>query len=333
MSHLQLGIVGAGAILEAHLRALAQLQEIRVSAVCDIDAVRRARAAERLGATAHADLGSLLDQAPDAVLVALPHGLHCEAAVAALAAGCHVVVEKPMAVSVAECNRMLAAADEAGRALLVAESAAAHPGVRRTGAAFAAGDLGSFLTGSIVNARYYFHETRPAWFLDESLSGGGMFANVGLHRLAVARGCLPGERAVTVAGTVGRHAAHPVEACTSALVRYTGGGSMLYEEVGYFPRPAWLNTGTHLVFEAGIVGWDDDTWRWQTAGDERLEPLGGSPGYRSVYEVLLGAARGEDCPDFRGRDFAADVAIVQAAYASAARGHEIDLRSVEWRIA
>ena len=342
MTALTLGIAGAGAILEAHAGALAQLPAIRVTGVCDLDEGRRAAAAARFGAAAHADLDGLLRSPPEVALIALPHGLHHDATVAALEAGCHVIVEKPMAVSVAQCNRMLAAAERAGRRLWVAEGSAALPGPVRTGAACAAGDLGRFLTGSIVNARFYFVDGRPGWFLDPGMSGGGMFANVGLHRLAVARTCLPGARPIAVTATVGRVVDRPVEACTSALVRYADGGGMLYEEVGLFPRPAWLSSGTHLVFEAGIVGWDQDTWRLQTRTGERVEPLAPASGYLPVYAEVLRALRGPQALDgltvevpahgFAAGELAADVAIAQGAYASARSGTAVDLDHEDWRI-
>lgn len=335
---IRLGIVGLGNILDSHLRAVRQLSDVAVTAVCDVDVSRREAVAAELSVAGVAHQAELFD-AVDAVLVALPHGLHCEVSVAALEAGCHVVVEKPMAVSVTECRRMLAAAERAGRCLLVAESAAAHAGVQHTRRAYAGGRLGRFLTGSSVNARFYFHEGRPTWFLDPRLSGGGMFANVGLHRLAVARTCLPELTPVTVSAAVLPLAGHPVEACTTALVRYDGGGSMAYEEVGYFPRPQWLAAGTHLVFEAGIVSWDDGLWRLQPASGAAVEEELDGPAepYQPVYAALVAAVQdgpgdraGE--PGFGARQYAGDVAIVEAAYESARAGREVDLREARWRI-
>jgi glucose-fructose oxidoreductase len=241
-------------------------------------------------------------------------------------------VEKPMAVSVDECRAMLAAAKARGRALIVAESAGHTPGAVRTGEKFAAGELGRFFTGSIINARFYFNEGRPAWFLDPAMSGGGMFSNVGLHRLAAARACLPGLTPVAVSGSVSHQPEWKVEACTTAHVRYAEGGAMLYEEVGYYPRPEWLNAGVHFVFAEGIVSWDEQHWRMMRRdGQEIVEGLPAAPGYLPIYENVLRAVRGEEYgPSARG--YAEDVAIVHAAYASAQAGHEVDLRTPEWSL-
>jgi len=332
MAQVSLGIIGAGAILESHARALAQVSFFSIVGVSDTDKERRERSAISLGARQFGSYEELLASGPGAVLVALPHGLHCEVAVTALEAGCHVLVEKPMAVSVAECRRMLKAARDAGRILMVAETSSVQPGPTCTGEWFRRGDLGRFFTGSIVNERYYFHEGRPDWFLDPAMSGGGMFSNVGVHRLAVTRTCLPGLEPVAVSATVAHLPDWEVEACTTALVRYAEGGSMLYEEVGYFPKPEWLNTGTHYVFEQGIVSWDAEAWRLvRRDGTEVVEELAPDPQYRTIYERLQQAVGGENVRP-TASEWAQDVAIVQAAYASSRRGGEIDLCDAEWCI-
>ena len=109
---------------------------------------------------------------------------------------------------------------------------------------------------------------------------------------------------------------------------------MLYEEVGYYPRPEWLKFGTHFVFEEGIVAWTETSWRLMTRrGKEFEEPLPPMPRhYGPVYENLLRAVRNEG---YRPEtwEYAADVAIAQAAYASSSAGHEIDLTNTEWSIA
>ena len=74
---------------------------------------------------------------------------------------------------------------------------------------------------------------------------------VGLHRLAQTRACVPGPARpgpapCAVSDAVSRLAKYPVEACTSALVRYHGGGAMHYEEMGDVARPSWWPLTTHF---------------------------------------------------------------------------------------
>ena len=333
MKH-SVGIIGLGAIFDSHAQALRLRDDLDITDLCDADEEVLGRRTQEWKCRGHTNYRELLAEPPDVIVVALPHGSHCEVAVAALEAGAHVVVEKPMAVGVGECRRMLAAARDAGRVLLVSETAAHHPGVRRTGEKFRNGELGRFLSGAVLNVRFYFHEGRPAWFLDPAFSGGGMFGNVGLHRLAAARACLPGLDPRSVTAEVARIAGHPVEACTSAMVRYAGGGAMHYEEIGYFPKPDWWQGGSHFVFEEGMVAFDNRTWRLVTRdGKEYTEQIAHpASAYAPVYADLLRALAGEPPEGLTALDCARDTAIVHAAYASSAEGREIDLGCDDWRV-
>ena len=160
-----------------------------------------------------------------------------------------------------------------------------------------------------------------------------MFCNVGVHRLAVARGCLPGLQPMAVTAAVAHLPEHPVEACISALVRYEDDGAMLYEEIGYFPAPEWMNTGTHFAFEQGIVAWDENTWRIVTRDGKEVEHAlpDQESGYATVYRNMLRAMQGQPYAP-QTWEFAVDAMIAQAAYASARTGETIDLKSDPWRI-
>ena len=108
---VRIGIIGAGRISGAHARAASASGEARLAGIAEVDAARRERAGSLYDCPVHAGAGALLeDGGVDAVVVALPHWLHCEVTVAALNAGKHVLVEKPMAMTVAECDEMISAA-------------------------------------------------------------------------------------------------------------------------------------------------------------------------------------------------------------------------------
>lgn len=329
---VKIGFIGIGDILASHLAALKANPEYQLVSVCRRSEPALRQIAAQLGVKGFSDYRALLAEKPEVVLVSLPHGMHCRVTEEAFQAGCHVLVEKPMAISAAECNRMLAAAARCGKQLIVTESATFTPGALQTGEKFRSGSLGRFFTGSIINARVYFNQDRPAWFLDPALSGGGMFSNVGLHRLAMARSCLRGLEPVAVSAAVSYQKEWPVEACTTALVRYRGAGAMLYEEIGYYPKPAWLNTGWHFVFEEGIVSWTDQVWQLMTRQGKLVEtPLPASRGYAEAYANMLKALRGEPFWPPAG-EYAVDTAIAQAAYVSAQENREIDLTAPAWTI-
>jgi hypothetical protein len=154
-----------------------------------------------------------------------------------------------------------------------------------------------------------------------------MFSNVGLHRLATARSCLRGLTPVSVSASVSYQKEWQVEACTSALVKYREGGVMFYEEVGYYPKPDWINAGWNFVFEEGIVSWNDSTWRLMTRQGQLVEePLPASSGYIGIYANMLKAVRGEPYWP-QAWEYAEDTAIAQAAYVGSKEHREIDLTS------
>ena len=120
---VRLGFVGTGDMAGAHARDLAQFAgEYEVRAIADISAERMARfnAKFKLAAEAHADYRELLARDDlDAVLICSPNHLHTEHALAAFAAGKHVLLQKPMALTLADCDSIIAAAEKADKVLQV----------------------------------------------------------------------------------------------------------------------------------------------------------------------------------------------------------------------
>lgn len=121
---LGLAVVGCGQIAAAHLRALERVDAARLVRTADALPGRAAEAAERYGAAHGAGdyAQALADPAVDAVILCLPHEIHCSAALEAAAAGKHVLVEKPLALDEAEGRRMVEAAAAAGVQLSVGQS-------------------------------------------------------------------------------------------------------------------------------------------------------------------------------------------------------------------
>ncbi len=317
---IRVALLGMGEIARLHVDALAQVDGLQIGWVCDTDPTRRRLWADRLGCDACPTAQDLYASAADLIVVLLPHHLHAAAAIEALRAGKHVLVEKPMATTPDDCQDMIDAARQQERLLFVADTAEFIPGVAETGRRYRAGDLGRFLTGASVVVREYFTPHRPAWFLDPTHSGGGMFANVGVHRLAMTRTAVPDLWPVDVLACVQRLPGRTVEACTTAMVRYADHAAMQYQEIGHVPPAPWVRNGTHMFFEGGMAGWDDRHWFLQpTVGQPIALPLPPAEGYRPVYERLRQALQGGDIAEL-ALGAAQDVAIVTAAYRSAETG-------------
>ena len=114
MSTVRVGLIGCGKVGQIHAKALLSLPEAEFVAVCDANAERAASFADQHGVRGFTDLPAMLREAQvEAVIIGTPHPLHAGPAIAAAEAGVHVLVEKPLAANLADCDAMLAAARKA----------------------------------------------------------------------------------------------------------------------------------------------------------------------------------------------------------------------------
>src|SRR5690606_8821748 len=103
-----------------HLAAISRMTGIRAVAIADINRERAEECAKKFDLKAYTDYEEMLaEQQPDIAIVALPHFLHRDAAISCLAAGCHLLLEKPMAISSAACDDIIEHAERFSRAVLV----------------------------------------------------------------------------------------------------------------------------------------------------------------------------------------------------------------------
>lgn len=245
---VRLGVVGLGAASAAVLPVAGRHPDVRVTAGADPDPAARERFAAR-GGRAYPDLGTLLDSADvDAVYVASPTPLHREHVLAALAAGRHVVVEKPMAPSLAAAREMAAAAAAAGRVLLVGHSQSFEAPVRAIRAIVDSGVLGPLRA---VNCWYYtdwMYRPRHPDELDAA-KGGGVPLRQGAHHADIVR-FVGGGLLRSVRAQVGRwDPARRADGAYSAYLEFADGTpvTMFYSGYDHFPS-------TELTFGVGESG-------------------------------------------------------------------------------
>ena len=111
MKRLRTAIVGCGKVGQIHAQALASLAESDFVAACDVDLQRAAHSATRYAARPYDDVSRMLKESHvEALLIGTPHPLHAQPAILAAEASVHVLVEKPLAASLQDCDAILAAA-------------------------------------------------------------------------------------------------------------------------------------------------------------------------------------------------------------------------------
>ncbi len=185
MSKHRLALIGCGGMSRSHASRFFNLADrLEVAAVVDVDRARAEAAAEILtGAKVATDYRDVLDDV-EACLLVLPHHLHHEATLACLAAGKHVLVEKPMANSEAECLEMIQAAEAAQRTLMVAYCMRFHPMVVKMKELLDQKVLGDVFQVSIWTEQHTQFGPE-SWGSKAALLGGGQLFSHGCHYIDI----------------------------------------------------------------------------------------------------------------------------------------------------
>lgn len=223
---VRFGIVGPGKVAQLHATALARIPGARLVAVAGRGEERARALAGDHGARFDPTLEAMIDHGHlDAVIVCTPHPLHAEQGVAAARAGLHVVVEKPMALSAAECDAMIKAATDAGVVLSVISQRRWYEPVRRVKAAIDEGRIGEpgLATVEVLGWRGPDYYAMDAWRGTAAGEGGGVLVNQAVHQLDLAIWFLG--RAVEVDGWTANvnHPGLEVEDTAVAIVRFASG--------------------------------------------------------------------------------------------------------------
>jgi predicted dehydrogenase len=181
---MRIGLIGAGAVAPLHARAADLISSVTLSAVCDLVLSAAAQVASESGAAVFTDHRELMDSgAIDAVIVNTPHALHKEMVLDAAARGLHVLVEKPLATTVEDCDEMVEACTAAGVTLVVGHIQHFLPDKRAVAAVLASGELGAVRMVHDYRSTDYRPGARSPWFFSPVMAGGGALMNVGAHCL------------------------------------------------------------------------------------------------------------------------------------------------------
>ena len=230
---LKVGIVGAGGITRAHLPAyLERPDQVQLNAVCDLVEPLAQELAKKAGIDAvYLDIQDMLRDADiEAVDICTTHNSHAPLAIAAAEAGKHVIVEKPMAISVQECRDMIAAADKAGTTLMVAQHLRYAPEARAAKRLLDEGKLGTIeavrteLFGGGMRGRRRRRRQGERWMQDARRSGGGMMMSEQVHHIDLLRYYAGNVKRVNgVCKSLQEHMVHGAEDLVSATLEFESG--------------------------------------------------------------------------------------------------------------
>jgi UDP-N-acetyl-2-amino-2-deoxyglucuronate dehydrogenase len=332
-----IGILGGGGISDTHARAASQIEGVRIAAVAGDNETKVKVIADRHGARAFTDVGSLLQHRPlDILLIGTPSALHAEAALLAARAGVHVLVEKPLDTAPYQVDAVIEACRKAGVKLGVFFQDRFAPDLVRLKAAIDGGVLGKPLLGSARVKWWrppeYYSASR--WRGRRSLDGGGAVMNQGIHTLDLLLWLWGDIDRVFAKQTAALHDIE-VEDTLVATLQFENGALATYEATtaaypGY-PRQIELtgSEGTVTIRQDRIVAADLRTRHPGLAPSEVVDNASASSpivsdvsGHKAVIEDFLAAIRNDTEPRCNGPEGRRSVALVDALYRSAHTGAE-----------
>jgi len=331
---MDIGLIGGGGISETHARAALAIPGVRLAAVHGLRQDRVRRLCETWGGTPYRDLEAFLAHRPmDLVIVGSPSGLHAAHAAAAAGRGLHVLVEKPLDITLDRVDALMAAAAAAGVVLGACFQDRFKPGIVRLKQLIDEGTLGRVLT---IEGRMPWYRP-PSYYVDShwrgtrALDGGGALMNQGIHTADLLL-WLGGAVMAVQARTATLLHAIEAEDTASALLEFASGalGTIFATTAAY---PGWPRriTVTGTEGTAAIEG--DDLVSVVVRGGAAIDgvasaadatvasasPVVSDAGpHRAVIEDFLAAIRDGRPPRCDGRDARRSVALILAIYEAAA---------------
>ena len=290
-------VVGAGVIGKHHGKVIGQLaDQIELVAVVDRHAERAERIVGEHGGRAFTSLaGALAETAVDVVVVCTPTGAHGEVAIEALAAGKHVIIEKPAEVTLAKTDQIIEAQRAAGTQVTVISQHRFDPASEVTMRAVANGELGRITSGIASidwwrgQSYYDSGDWRGTWELD----GGGALMNQGVHTVDLLVAALGQPVEVFAYAETLAHERIETEDVAVGVVRFASGAlGVLHGTTAAYPG---LSARLQVHGDKGSVVIENDEFtfvHFTPPGQEREEKLMGSKGQENQAEKYRAAAAG-----------------------------------------
>jgi predicted dehydrogenase len=332
---IRIGMVGAGAIVQvAHLPILKKLKTVEIAAICDVDLPKARALAERFQIKdVFDDIEDLLDHEElDAILVATPNHLHEPHVLAGLAAGCHVLVEKPGSLTPAGEQRIARLAEKQNRAVMVGMTHRYRPDAQAVRSFVQSGEL-----GELDSIRASWHVSRPAraqlgWRTRRDESGGGAMLDLGLTMvdlcLWLAGNPVPTRVSANLSKPKGERG---VEQSGSAFVVCEGGLAISVDVT-------WRHIGEQERFGVGLRGSRGTAginplhvWKELNGVAQDVSPTGSlsresafTASFRAQWAHFLAAVTGEaKVPKLS--EHITLLKVIEAIYKSAAEGKDVAL--------
>ena len=337
------GLIGTGFISAIHAESLARVAGARVVAVASPTADHAAQFAARFSIPTHfSDYRQMLERDDvELVLIGAPNDLHAQITIDAAASGKHVVVEKPMALNLAEADRMIGACRSAGVKLMYAEELCFAPKYVRLKALVDSGALG---TPTLIKQSEKHDGPHAPHFWDVDRSGGGVTMDMGCHAIEFFRWMLGGAsvRSVYAQMSTSVHAAKTRGDDNAILIFELDGGVTAMAEESW-TKPGGMDDRAEVYGSEGVAYANllqgNSILAYSARGyDYAVEKAGSTRGWSfTIYEELwnygfpqelehiVDCVANDQQPLVSGEDGRAVLEALFAAYASAGSGRKVTL--------
>lgn len=298
---IRVGVIGLGFMGGVHLRHFQALENVEVVAVCDAKPVDGQAKQGNIdagagelnleGVAVFADVAEMLEKEPlDAVSVALPTHLHKAVSIQCLEAGVHVLCEKPMALSVEDCDAMIAAADKAGKQLMVAHCIRFWPEYVFAKQAVAGGEYGKVLAADFSRLSFLPAWDNGSWLADETKSGG-IALDLHIHDLDFIQYLFgtPNEECSTVSRLENGSPGHVL-----TVLDYGGDCVVSATASWMMPKSFGFSMGFRIVFEkAALVFENGQLTVFPNEGEPVVPELAGGDGYSGEIGYFVRLVEGQ----------------------------------------
>ncbi len=248
----QIAIIGAGYIGEVHAKAVQNQPHAALLAIVDNNQEKAARFAQKYAVPhSFASLEDLMQaNIADAVIIGTPNFLHAPQTIAALKAGYHVLVEKPMALSVEEARLMHQVSQETSRTLMIA-----HCWRYDAEVIWLRNQIALHKLGKIIRTKGYGIHVNwgpQGWFVQKNLAGGGALMDMGIHAIDTVRYLLGEPQPHSVYAKLGTHyGAYDVDDTGIVIINWEGGVTSYIESGWWQPHADGPEAATRLFGEKG----------------------------------------------------------------------------------
>ncbi len=341
------GIIGCGMIATFHAKAIADIRGARLVACFDNNPAAAERLAEVTGCKAYCSLEAMLaDPAVQVVTIGTPSGAHLDPALAAARAGKHVIVEKPLEITLARCDRIIEACDKAGVVLATIFPSRFHDSSLELKRAVADGRFGRLTLGDAIvkwyrNQAYY---DSGAWRGTWELDGGGAMMNQAIHSVDLLTWLMGPVVEIRARTGLLAHKRIAVEDVALATVKFANGAMGVIEAStaaypGYLKRIELNGTeGSAVMEEEDIVKWDfakpsrrdaeilRQMSQHKSSGGGAADPKAiGHHGHTRLFQDVLNAIKKKTKPAVDGLEGRRSIEIILAVYKSAETGRAVKL--------